>query len=297
MTLKIFFLFALTLSSTAFAKTSLELESSLENKVVASCKPTASKKHVWLFKQWHLSPSVDTKDFAKAAALPQAKNQTSIYQQLDRWITDGKLSFLVAEGCTGELTADSNLTFNGWTGQMLKAEASKAHYAEIISNVALKLEAKHGETLKTLCGDDPALLKENSLAFSDARGALGFLTRLDQHKNDPARAKNYLAGVIEIYKLPKTTTIQQALARLKKELKSSLSRVQSAIKKRDAMAFQGLKQLTSPESAIVFGGLHTKGIVALLEKNGVNCTVVEPAGYQNSENELLEQLENLIRAL
>ena len=266
---------------------------------VAECKtPAAGSRHVWIFKQWHADPGIDTHDRAKAKALPQAPNQTAIFRQLDSWVGSGALKALVAEGCTGELNRSSKARFNGWSIHDLEAVSTQPHFDdEIVASIPEKLEAKYGGKLRTLCGDDDALIREHLMAFSDVRGTYGFLSRLLQLKNDPARARNYLDGVIELYKLPKTTTQEQAVSRLKTELHVAVERLKSALDKRNQKVVSVIQSLPEDEVAVVYGGIHAPGLLRLLESKGLGCTVVEPAGYHNNEAALMEQLEKAVKDL
>ena len=269
-------------------------------KPVANCRKAESgKPHVWLFKQWHLDPSLDTHDRAKAKLLPQAANQTAIYRQLDQWVGAGSVPWVIAEGCAGELNAESKTRFNGWTVQDLKPESSKPHYDdEIVASVAEKIEAKYGEKVRVLCGDDNALTREHLLAFSDIRGTLGFLTRLTQYKDQPARAKTYLEGVIELYRLPADTTIAQALARLRNAMKDAAARLDVALEKRNRKVMEVIQAAgASGNIAVVYGGVHAAGLQKLMEDKGLGCTVLEPVGYQNDESALLERLKTLLKEL
>lgn len=268
-------------------------------KAVSVCKGNSTLKsgspRVWFFKQWHLAPSVNTTDVEKSKSLPQFANQTAIYEQLNSWIRSGKLKALVAEGCSGEMTTKTTSRFNGWDMQSLKPRADSENYNSILTSIPLKLEAKYGEKLHTLCGDDEDLIKKNALAFSDARGELGYLTRLEQYKNDPERAKLYLDGVIELYHMSANTTIPQAIARLNMELQKTVDQVEQWIQKRNEHLVDVI--LAAPHDsnlAVVFGGAHAPGVQALLEKRGMNCTIVEPAGYQDDETQLLQKLKDLI---
>lgn len=269
-------------------------------RIVAQCKPPASAtaKHVWIFKQWHLAPSVNTKaPPSQAQPIPQEKNQTAIYRQLDQWIEKDQIREIYAEGCSGELTEASDFSFNGWTFDDLKQKAAETSYAEIVTHIPLKLEAKFGSKLRTRCGDDLALLKSNDLAFSDARGTLGFLTRISQYKNDPVRVKTYLEGAIELYRLPKSATPEKAIARLKSALKSAIGRIKESVEKRNATLIKAIRSSDETKVAVVFGGIHANGIVKQLEAAGIGCSVVSPVGYEDDESKLLEQLETSIREL
>ena len=249
-----------------------------------------------------MPPSVNTTDIESSKKLPQYANQTAIYEQLNSWISAGKLKTIIAEGCGGQSTSHSNseatfktdVHFNGWDLAALKAASTSENYDSILTSVPLKLEAKYGDKIHTLCGDDEALIKKNSLAFSDARGELGFLTRLEQNQNNPDRAKLYLDGVIELYRLPAGTTIAQAITRLKSELQKSVDQVEQGIQKRNEHLVDVISSAPRDSNiVVVFGGAHASGVESLLEKKQMNCTIVEPSGYQDDEDQLLQKLKEL----
>lgn len=282
-----------------------ELDPAL-GRVVAECKNSKEKangpgKMVWVFKQWHLAPRVlTTPDQANQAKQkdpsekPQLENQTAIYKQLDRWITEKAVATLVAEGCEGELNEKSKQAFNGWTYEALKKASSEAGYERVLSHVPLKLEARHATGVLTLCGDQEKLIKEQNLAFSDARGTVGFLIRLEEHAKDPQKLKIYMDGAIELYKLPKKTTPEQVKVRLRKELQKTLKRIHATIDRRNKKFAQAIGKAKAKELAVVIGGLHTAGLVDRLSAQGIACRVVEPKGYDNDEGQMLKRLDELV---
>lgn len=287
----------LVLSSITFASSPLELDPKLA-KVVDQCKSSDSSHHVWVFKQWHAGAAVNTRaDQSFSQNIPQRQNQTAIYQQLEVWIAAKKLKVIFAEGCSGEIDEQFGQKFNGWSLEDLRKASKDKNFSQIVSHVPLKLEAKFGTALNTLCADEPALIKANDLAFSDARGALGFLTRLHQYKDDPKRAKTYLDGVIELYKLSPSTSIDQAMQRLKADLKSSISRAKSYIEERNKIAVRAIEASSDKEAAIVFGGLHFYGLKEQLEKAHINCSIAEPTGYSSSDAQLLKDLDDALSSM
>lgn len=264
-------------------------------KVTDRCKTKNPTKQVFLIKQWHLAPGVNTKD-SPAKELPQKENQTSIYKQIDRWVSAKKLHTLLAEGCSGEIDSNFNKAFNGWKYSDLKAKAASKNYPEIISHVPLKIEAKFGERINTICADDDGLIKETGLAFSDARGTLGFYSRISQYKNDSNRVKPYLQSAIEVFKLPADTTSEQALVVLKKELQSSVSRIEKSLEMRNRKMVEAIKAVKDKLQVLVVGGAHVSHIAQMLEKENIGCTMIEPKGYSQDEEKTLSSLRKLIEA-
>jgi hypothetical protein len=272
-------------------------------KSVGACKAAKPSAHIWFFKQWHLGPKLDTTDIKKSESLPQEANQKALFDQLDTWIASGKLKTIIAEGCSsGEMTEATPLKFNGWDIAGLKAQLANPDYDSILTSVPLKLEAKYGSKIHVICGDDDELAKKNALAFSDARGEVGYLTRLDQYKNDPTKAAGYLEDVVKLYHMPSNTTVAQGISKLKSELGNSINQVEEFIGKRnDHLVEVAVKvaqsKTPSDDIAIVFGGAHTAGAKALLEAKGLNCEIVEPTGYpadDRDEAKMIQRLKELL---
>ncbi len=266
-------------------------------KIVGRCKKSpSSSRHVWIFKQWHLAPGVNSRT-SNPPAQPQEANQTAIYLQLEEWIKRGQIQEIFAEGCWEPLLADSRLAINGWSLKELRQASKQSDYSRILSSVPLKLEAKFGDRIQTVCADTEKAIHTGLSALSDARGALGFYSRLKEHKNSPEKAKTYLEGVIELYRLPKTITAEEALPRLKKELETSVDAALTAIETRSKNAAEKIRLSKAKASAVVFGGSHGDSLMNTLEAAGINCTLVEPVGYNNDEAQLLVKLQSAIDSL
>lgn len=271
-------------------------------KSVGTCQVTGTpKKQVYFFKQWHLAPGVDTTQDPEEALhrYPQFENQRAIYEQIDLWIADQAVSFLIAEGCPAprEIDSSSPEKFNGWSVEKLALQANSPQFKDLLTNVGYKLEAKWRKKLSARCGDDPGAIKKNLVAFSDARGNLGFLSRLKQYEKDPARAKTYLEGVIELDHLSASTKVSQAIERLKADLKKNVEDIQRWIEIRNEKLVAAIEAVPAARVVVVFGGAHAKGVQALLEKKGIGCTILEPVGYRDDETLMLGQLKSLIEKL
>ncbi len=260
-------------------------------KIVGSCQNKKSAKHVWLFKQWHLGAKINTKESPTPRA--QDENQTAIYQQVESWIKANELFDIIAEGCTGEITVGFTPVFHGWSFSDLSIASTQNNYEKIDAHVPLKIKAKYKDAIQVICGDREDLIQETLLAFSDARGSLGFFTRL----SDPSKGKKYLAAAIGIYNMPLNTKLDQAKARALQELKISIDRAKAALLKRNENIVATLIKSSSKEDVVIFGGVHATGIIELLNQKGISCDVVEPKGYQNDEVALLERLELLVKKL
>ncbi len=263
-------------------------------RVVSSCKKSNSGHMVYFFKQWHLPPGVNTKNVASSQFPPQALNLESIHRQLDSWVQKKGIQTVIAEGCSGALDEKSSFQMNGWTIKDLKDEAGKTSFPSIPTSVPMKIEAKHGSQVNTLCGDRDDLVKEQLLAFSDARADLGYLGRITEHKDNPAKLKPYLDDVIEIFKLAAGATAPEAIRALKEDLKKTIDRIQGALEKRNLHLVERIEGLPPSNLAVVYGGLHADGLRKILESRGLNCRIIEPKGYQNDEALLLKQLDEAV---
>lgn len=253
---------------------------------------------VYLLKQWHLEPSANTHDPKKT--YPQAENQYQIYEQLLDWQNNKQIDTLVAEGCEGApMGSGFKPVFNGWSRTELESHASTdANYDQILTHSILKLEAKVKTGVHALCGDNLESIKKSQLALSDARGDLGYLSRLSELKDQPEQAKTYLDGTIEALKLKSDSSIQDAIAALRKDLKNSLARFNEATHARNLSFIKTIKASKSVKPVVlVIGGLHTADLKALLEENKLNCVVFEPLAYKNDEDALVQSLKKLVTGL
>jgi hypothetical protein len=268
-------------------------------KSIDTCKAAKPSAHVWFFKQWHLGPKLDTTDIKKSLSLPQEENQKALFDQLDSWISSGKLKTIIAEGCSsGEMTESTALKFNGWDYAGLKSQSAKPDYDSILTSVPLKLEAKYGSKIHVICGDDEELAKKNALAFSDARGEVGYLTRLMQYQNEPAKAAGYMEDVVKLYHLPSDATVAQGISALRSALKASVDQVQGFIQKRNEHLVEVAAKVaqskgSSDNIAIVFGGAHAEGVKTLLEGKQLTCDIAEPAGYPSDDRDEAKMIQRL----
>lgn len=269
-------------------------------KVTHHCAVKGATSHVWVVKQRHAPPGLDTKSSAAAGSAYRA-NQSAVYRQLESWVGRGQVPVVVAEGCQGSLDDREDIKFNGWSLADLKARSRRKDYADLVSSVPLKLEARFGAKVKTVCGDDESLLKETNRAFSDARGTVGFLTRIQQYRDDPERLHTYLDGVRELYKLPASAGADEAVAKLKADLKGAVDRIEALGRKRDEKPVEVVAGLGAAQIAMVYGGSHAKGIADALKAKGIDCTVLEPVGYvpdgESGEEGLMLRLKEALKAL
>jgi hypothetical protein len=273
-----------------------ELRKELTQKV-ETCHVKHPSKYVYFFKQWHLAPSKDTRtEIEQSLEAPQHDNQLAIFIQLDKWIREKQKMAIYAEGCAypNEINSHSEDKFNGWTVADLSTKANDSNYADIMTNIGYKIAARWKRNARVVCGDDSDAMRLGLRSFSDARGILGYLSRLEQYKLTPEKSKGYLDDVIELYHMSKETTADQAITRLNLELRKTVDSIEHSIAVRNERLVNAIADDDSRLVAVVFGGAHAAGVQKLLEKRGIGCSIVEPWGYQDDEAEMLEHLKRLI---
>ena len=264
-------------------------------KKVGECSGAADgQQSIYLLKQWHLPPSVNTKAEALGTAHPQKENQTQIYDQLSEWVKAGSIDRILAEGCEGDLTQLKE-AYQGWTLRDLKSHANESKFNEILSHPVLKIFAKYQSSVSAYCGDNLTEIKKSQLALSDARADIGYYSRLEQYRKDPAKLKPYLDGVTETYHLKKETKVEDALFALKLDLKASIKQFQTSTHERDLSFLKSLpkRDLSKKPTIVVIGGLHTQDLKQIFEENKLPCLIFEPLSYQNDEEAMLNKLNSL----
>jgi hypothetical protein len=257
-------------------------------KVIEKCAVKNPKSHVWIFKQWHLGPNVNTRK--QQSDLPQAENQTAIFDQIDEWVKNKNLKVIYSEGCSGEINENFTRVFNGWTLKDLTAVSDSKDYDKIISLIPLKIKAKYRDQVSVYCADDDTLINKQNGALSDARGNLGFLGRIEQYKGDPQKVKPFLEKIIELDHLPQGSTPEVALKKIKSDIKENISQAFDGINQRNEKFASAVKPDLG-DSALVVGGLHAKGLVELFKKKNIDCSVVEPKGYHSEDEKVISELE------
>ncbi len=264
-------------------------------KKVDTCAPQAANAPtVYLVKQWHLPPQANTKTPSKGVTtLPQAVNQEQIYQQLIAWVESAQIDTMIAEGCEGEITPQFKEVFQGWSYSDLEARAKDADYAKILAHAVVKAEVKSTDKVSSFCGDSLSEIKRSQAALSDARAAVGYFSRLSEHRDHPEKLKPYLEGVREVYSLPKDASVTVALKAVANDLKKSLDQFQKSTHERDLAFVRKINQVKSNKPiALVIGGLHAQDLKAIFGEKKINCLIFEPLAYQNDEEAMRETLKN-----
>jgi len=187
---------------------------------------------------------------------------------------------------TGEITDNYAQAFNGWNIKDLGAISKEKNYDEIVTLIPLKIKGKYHDKVKVYCADDEKIIQKQNSSLSDARGSIGFLTRIEQLKNDPTRLKPFLAKAIELDHLPANSSADTVIKKLTSDLKEEIEKVKKGIDERNQVFFKAIKNNQAQDSALVVGGLHAEGIVKLLKEGQIDCTVVEPKGYRADDEKI-----------
>lgn len=250
-----------------------------------------STPEIYIFKQWHLPPNVQTTAMDSRQPIPQERNQESIYQQLRSWIKSGGVDLIVAEGCEGSGIKSPSRPWNGWTRDLLRKWVGKSEYARILTHVPLKLDVEFGEKAHVICGDSDELIKQSSLVLSDIRGAMGFLEKISVYPVDRAKALAYLKTMKTLYGQSSDMTWSRAVQFLNAEIRTKMGQFKDLVEARNQKAIAQLKGYKFHRAAIVFGGIHAKGLYSAAVKAGYRVGIFEPEGYSKEENGLLEEMD------
>jgi hypothetical protein len=269
------------------------------NKAYGSLSNESQSARVIVIPQWHLSPQEDTKNRPRPK-LPQTENQIAIYDQLAEWTEAHRIGAVIVEGCEGEIQKGYAERFNGWTlGDLSSLEKEKL--GKTLTQIGIKLEARFGDELRVLCGDDLALIKKHQLILSDLRGLLGFKIRIAQFKNEPTKRKDYLATVRELLKLRPETDDEAVASALNRSLQEKLDGFEAVIGERNQKFVEAVRAARVGPSApltvaIVIGALHVEDLDRRLKEAGEGVVVFRPIGLTGGESDLIGQVRQLLKA-
>lgn len=245
---------------------------------------TKPAKAVMIVKQWHLAPKIITKSFKEK--YPQERNQQAIYSALSDAVRKKSIQLVVSEGCEGEINSEFKPSFNGWDYASLRAVAQTKGYDKILTLVPLKLEARFGDELRTMCGDDEKLIQEGNMRLSNLRGWMGFWTRLhDTYPDD--KGKLFADAAADLMKIPRTTPLKDVIVKVREHVQDDLAGFKKSLADRNAAFVKVLGQETFETAAVVIGGLHTEDLKLKLQLAGMACDVYEPPGYQREDEDLM----------
>jgi len=248
---------------------------------------------VILIKQWHLAPKVKTNNIKESKKNPQFMNQKDIYLFLDKKIKSKEITHVISEGCEGEVDKNFSFVHNGWGYKKLKQKVKSTDYEDILALIPLKLEVKHGDNLRTICGDSLSLIMKNSLSFSELRGFASFTIALIQNKKkNPKKFELYKKTLFEDAKNPKNL---DAITFAKQKASEHLNESLRLIKLRNDKFIEVIKKFKGKNIAVVIGGLHVDDLSKKLTKLKIANEVYTPKGYKNIELELLQTLNKFLK--
>lgn len=257
-----------------------------------TCKPAqisepseGADKKIMVFKQWHLAPTTVTKGFKEK--YQQEKNQTAIYKTLNELVKKKQVEVIVGEGCEGEIDGTFKTAFNGWKIEDLEKQAQTKGFAKIVAHVPMKVEARWGDKIVTLCGDDEKLIKQSQLHLSNLRGWMGFWTRLSEPKPDEEKLKLYSDAAADLLKVPKDTPIEELKKTINQRSLDELALFEQSLSDRNAAFVKAVQSREFKTAAIVIGGLHANDLKLKLEQAGLACDVFEPPGYSRQDENLI----------
>lgn len=250
---------------------------------------------VIIYKQWHLSPKVNAYNFKQTQKLPQKANQIDIYKKIKQKITRGESSLVLMEGCTYPQVVD--LDYQEKFNQMNVADLIKIkkdkNFENYMAPIAYKIEAYFGDKVKTLCADDAALIKEQSLALSDLRGFTGFYMRFKQidKKRRPEKWQAYQKALEKL----ENKKVASPLQYTREKALEALDRFEKLSSQRNLVFFKAVKEHQKEKPMVIVGGLHAQELSKLLKEASIAVTIDESLGHPKDEMKLVEKLKGLLK--
>jgi len=261
---------------------------------IGSCKAADKEAPaVLVVKQWHLHPRTITKGFRDR--YPQEKNQSAIYIGLADRIKNKKMDLVVAEGCEGEIKDEFATVFNGWDLASLKKISQTKGFDRIVAHVPMKLEARFGDKVTTMCGDSERLIQEGNLRLSNLRGYAGYYGKLSEPKADPEKIKPFAEAAAELLKEKRDAPPAVLLPKIKERLGNELELFFKSLADRNDLFVKALQANAFKGAAVVIGGLHVEDLKTKLEAAGFNCDIMEPTGYAREDEELIKEFQKALR--
>ncbi|MEK7692508.1 MAG: hypothetical protein AAB425_15950 [Bdellovibrionota bacterium] len=270
-------------------------------KTVDTCpRARASLPEIWILKLWDHAVS-DDGQLDTGAKRPQTLNQASLYRQLEEWLylhAPDRKATVITSGCNvSEITDPYPHKIRGWTLGDLQKRVSDPGYDALPAPIALKLKAKHGGQVRAFCADNQEFERQQSVALSGARAALGFYTRLaDQNEKKQIRLE-YRVRALELYQLPPSTPGKVLLKTLNRELKRNLAEFTRLANTRVDFLFQAISRAGPPESRllVILPGASAKTLAGKLRRAGFGCQVIEPNGYASESELFLGEIDRWLR--
>jgi hypothetical protein len=254
-------------------------------------KETPSEPIVTIIKQWHASPSKESRYIEESLLWPEYPNQREIYDYLEAKIINKEPLFLLAEGCQEGASVERGFTkpVNGWSFKDLRDSSLHSRYPDIISSIPLKLKAKYAQSIEAYCADDLQLIHKHQLSLSDAKGYIGFYLRLKQFQSKDVKSFLKYKQALE---QSEKQTINEPVRYTKEKALKALEAFQKLLLERNAIILKNITRNLKHNPILVVGGLHAQDLMDQLTLAGVKTQVITPSHYpQNSEN-LIQELKN-----
>lgn len=275
------------------SKSKLEIDEELFASISECESPKlkdAPEKFVYFLKQWHLGPNADTTK-RPATEFPQYTNQQAIFAQIIEWTHKETKAAIFMEGCEGVLDQSFKGRYNGHDLASL-SKLSDEDLSLTLTHLGLKFlsySLRHPGSLSISCGDDDELVAAHSLSFSDLRGYVGFLERLEHNKKtNPALYAKYADGARSVLKLEGDKSDVEAA--LSKKISEKVDLFERYVKERNDVFLSHIDQTAGP-AIVILGGVHADDFKAKLEAKGIGCKILTPVGYPNSDDSgLLKEL-------
>lgn len=254
--------------------------------------PVPQNLKVILVPQWHLSANQNTRN--ASIAIPQKENQLAIYQQLLLWQKQDSDLHFVFEGCSGKLSEQSELKFNGWSLNDLKQEVQNKKNPTVIepilTHMGLKLLAEFPAEKNVFCGDDLEKIDQHQLVLSDLRGLIGFKVRIQDSQKQKKSYNQYIEGVREVLKLPKGESEVLTLKSLDEEILKSLEKFDQLTRDRNLSFLKQIEKADRDLSVVIIGALHIEDLKKSLNEKHIHYAVWQPKGLESSSDTLLKEL-------
>lgn len=266
--------------------------------VVWSLSTQSFAATIYLLKQWHLLPKVQTQDIELSKKLAQYTSQKDVYLKVMDLIKNNKVKYLLAEGCENdEINQNFKLSFNSWSYLSLKKLAKQSSYDDIMTHIPLKVEVLQDKNVKTLCVDNLKLIEMHQLALSDVRAYVGFFIRLKEFK-EKKDEKNFEKYVSSLLSSEELKSVKDPLEYAKEKSFESLEKLQKINTEREKTIFENIKGIKTEKDenvALVVGGLHVSSLEKMIQAMGSHVEVFTPVGYVESDADLIGKLKEYLK--
>ncbi len=253
---------------------------------------------IYVLKQWHLPPKVDTTEIATAKKLAQYKNQKDLYQKVSALIEKNSVKVLLSEGCEKVEIDKSFVTkFNGWNYAQLEKTKSKKNYVDILTLLPLKVEVFFTDKVKTLCVDNDELIHKSQLALSDIRAYVGYASRLEEfkQKKDQVSFDRYAKSLLTPEQIAKKVDALKVAKEMALIAVEEFEKINQAREGKFVENIVALNMDPKESIAIIIGGVHAEKLSNDLKKHKWVVEMYTPSGYVDNDKGLLEDVKRKLQ--